>query len=80
MTFGYQCDEQTSFEIMDGGRLGWVCDPFQAETIAEAFQRIWTLSDAEVDERRSLANDVCRMRFSEATIVPQLLHAFTRDE
>jgi glycosyltransferase involved in cell wall biosynthesis len=69
-------DHGGPFEILDGGRLGWVCDPFLPESISEAFQRIWSSSDAEVEARRSAADDACRARFSEAAISPQLVKAF----
>jgi glycosyltransferase involved in cell wall biosynthesis len=72
-------DHGGPFEILDGGRIGWVGDPFQAESIAEAFARIWSLSDHEVDQRRSIADEACRSRFSESVIGPQLVSAFAAE-
>jgi glycosyltransferase involved in cell wall biosynthesis len=63
------------FEILDGGRLGWTCDPFAPEAVADAFRQIARLSDAEVDARRVEADRACRSRYSEAVIGPQLLRA-----
>jgi glycosyltransferase involved in cell wall biosynthesis len=73
-------DHGGPFEILDGGRLGWVCDPFQPAAIAEALHRIRSLPDGEADERRSIADEACRARFSEAAIVPQLVRAFAGGE
>lgn len=72
-------DHGGPFEILEGGRAGFTCDPFSPEAVAEAFQRIWKLSDAEVDARRVAADDSCRARFSEAVIGPQLLRALESD-
>lgn len=68
-------DHGGPLEIMDGGRLGFSCDPFSPAAVAEAFRRIWRLSDAEVDARRMAADDACRARFNEAVIGPQILRA-----
>jgi glycosyltransferase involved in cell wall biosynthesis len=68
-------DHGGPYEILDGGRLGWPCDPFSPEALAETFQRIWALSDAEVDARRARADGACRSRYSETVIGPQLLRA-----
>jgi len=68
-------DHGGPLEILDGGRQGFCCDPFSPEAVAEAFQQIWRLSDAEVDARRVAADDACRARFSEAVIGPQILRA-----
>jgi glycosyltransferase involved in cell wall biosynthesis len=68
-------DHGGPFEILDGGRLGWVTDPFAPEALAEAFHRIWALSDAEVDARRVEADRACRARYSEAAIGPKLYRA-----
>jgi len=65
-------DHGGPLEIMDGGNLGWVCNPFDPEALAEAFRGIWALDDAEVDRRRSMAAEACRGRYSEAAVMPQL--------
>jgi glycosyltransferase involved in cell wall biosynthesis len=70
-------DHGGPFEILDGGKLGWVCDPFEPEALEEAFLRIWALSDAEVDARRAEADRACRSRYSEETIGPKLYRALT---
>ena len=59
-------------EILDGGRLGWTCDPFAPESLAETFERVAACSDAEIDARRNKTDESCRSRFSEAAIGPQL--------
>jgi glycosyltransferase involved in cell wall biosynthesis len=65
-------DHGGPLEILDGGRLGEVTDPFAPESLAEALHRIWALSDAEVDARRMTADQACRSRYSVATIGPVL--------
>jgi len=59
-------------EILDGGRLGWTCDPFAPESLAETFERVAAMSDAEVDARRARTDESCRSRFSAEAIGPQL--------
>lgn len=66
-------DHGGPFEIMDGGRLGWPCDPFSAEVFADALFAINAMPDADVDQRREKADRACRDRYSEAVIGPQLL-------
>ncbi|HYQ01106.1 MAG TPA: glycosyltransferase family 4 protein [Polyangiaceae bacterium] len=68
-------DHGGPLEILDGGRLGFTCDPFSPGAVAEAFRRIWRLTDAEVDARRVAADDACRARFSAGVIGPQILRA-----
>jgi glycosyltransferase involved in cell wall biosynthesis len=69
-------DHGGPFEIMDGERLGFPCDPFSPEALAAALARVWALSDAEADSLRERADEACRSRYSEATIGPQLARAF----
>lgn len=59
-------------EILDDGRLGWTCDPFEPESLAQAFDQIAATSDAALNARREQADQACRSRFSEAVIGPQL--------
>jgi glycosyltransferase involved in cell wall biosynthesis len=66
-------DHGGPFEIMDGGGLGWPCDPFSPEALADALFEISGLSDADVDRRRGKADRACRDRYSEDVIGPQLL-------
>jgi glycosyltransferase involved in cell wall biosynthesis len=66
-------DHGGPFEIMDGGRLGWPCDPFSPEALVEALLEVDVLSDAEVDQRRAKADRACRDRYGEAVIGAQLL-------
>jgi glycosyltransferase involved in cell wall biosynthesis len=68
-------DHAGPHEILDGGELGQVCDPFAPETLAEALARVERLSDAEVDSLRARADDACRARYGVATIGPQLARA-----
>jgi glycosyltransferase involved in cell wall biosynthesis len=62
-------------EILDGGELGYVCDPFAPGSLADALARVETLSDAEVDSLRARADDACRSRYAAAIIGPQLARA-----
>jgi len=71
-------DHGGPLEILDGGRLGWVCDPFDPLALADVFASILALSDAEVDTRREQADLACRSRFSEETLRPQLLSVLER--
>jgi glycosyltransferase involved in cell wall biosynthesis len=73
-------DHAGPLEILDGGRLGWVCDPFSPEALAENFARIQKLSDAEVDARRTLTDLACRNRYGESTIGPQLTRAIFSEQ
>jgi glycosyltransferase involved in cell wall biosynthesis len=66
-------DHGGPFEIVDGGRLGWPCDPFSPEALVEALLEIDALSDIEVDQRRAKADRACRDRYGEAVIGAQLL-------
>ena len=59
-------------EIMDEGRLGWPVDAFSPEALAETFNRIWSLEDAEVDRRRREADRACRQRYDMQSIGPQV--------
>ena len=68
-------DHGGPFEIMDGGRLGWPCDPFSPEALADVFLEIAGLPDADVDQRRTKADRACRDRYSESVIGPQVLRA-----
>jgi glycosyltransferase involved in cell wall biosynthesis len=68
-------DHGGPFEILDGGRLGWVCDPFSPEALADAFLRIWSLPDDEATDRRAKADKACRDRFAETVIGPELVRA-----
>jgi len=70
-------DHGGPLEILDGGRLGSTCDPFSPEAVADAFRSIWRLTDAEVDARRTAADDACRARFSASVIGPQILRALS---
>ncbi|WP_306600665.1 glycosyltransferase family 4 protein [Geothrix sp. 21YS21S-2] len=51
-------------EILEGGDLGWVCDPFSPGALAEALGAVAALGDGEVDRRRQRTDDACRGRFS----------------
>jgi glycosyltransferase involved in cell wall biosynthesis len=62
-------------EILDGGGLGFVADPFSPDSVADAFSRIHAMSDAEVDRRRMEASAACLSRFSEETIGPEMARA-----
>jgi glycosyltransferase involved in cell wall biosynthesis len=66
-------DHGGPLEIMDGGRLGWPCDPFSPEALSEVLLAVSGLTDADVDRRRNTADRACRDRYSESVIGPQLL-------
>ena len=66
-------DHGGPLEIVDGGRLGWVCDAFSPDALAQAFAEIWALDDATVDRRRAEADRACRARYSVDVVGPQLL-------
>jgi glycosyltransferase involved in cell wall biosynthesis len=68
-------DHGGPFEIMDGGRLGWPCDPFSPEGLANTLLEVYGLADSYVDQRRGKADRACRDRYSESVIGPQLLRA-----
>lgn len=70
-------DHGGPFEIIDGGKLGWACDPFSPDSIAEAFAKIWALSDADVERRRAAGDNGCRSRYSESVVGPQLVELFS---
>ena len=65
-------DHGGPLEILEGGGLGSICDPFDPGSLAEALAGIWTMDDAEVERRRKRADAACRSRFSEAAILPRL--------
>lgn len=69
-------DHGGPWEIMDGGAYGWGVDPFEPEAFSEALERIWALSDDEVQRRREAADAACRARYAPETVAPQLLRAF----
>lgn len=68
-------DHGGPMEILDGGKLGWLCDPFSQESVVDAFERVFALSDAEADERRNAADAACKARYSENVAGPQLERA-----
>ncbi|HMI83398.1 MAG TPA: glycosyltransferase family 4 protein [Polyangiaceae bacterium] len=68
-------DHGGPFEIMDGGRLGWPCDPFSPEAFVDVLLEIDGLTDVDVDQRRAKADHACRDRYGEAVIGARLLRA-----
>jgi glycosyltransferase involved in cell wall biosynthesis len=64
-------------EILDHGRLGWVCEALDPEAVADAFMTIWRAQDAELDRRRADADRACRQRFS-PDVVGARLHKLLR--
>lgn len=65
-------DHGGPLEILDGGQLGTVVNPFAPEDLATAFAELWRLDDAEVERRRDRADQACRSRYGLATLTPQL--------
>lgn len=68
-------DHGGPLEILDGGALGWTCDPFDPEALASALAEVHGLSDAEAEQRREKADLACRARFSEQAVMPTLIAA-----
>jgi len=62
-------------EILEGGELGFPCDAFDPDALAEALARIWALDDAEVDRRRVATDRACRARYAADEVGPRLLRA-----
>jgi len=60
-------------EILDGGRLGWACDPFSPADLADTLAAIWTLDATVVDRRRLAADRACRARYAPDVVGPALL-------
>ena len=65
-------DHGGPLEILEGGGLGSVVDPFSPEALAGALAEIWSLDDAEVERRRERADQACRSRYGLAAVTPQL--------
>lgn len=59
-------------EILEGGAIGELCDPFDAESIASALKRTIALTDVEADHRRSAADASVRARFGADEVGRQL--------
>lgn len=68
-------DHGGPMEILEGGALGWVCDAFSPEALADALSRVWALGDAEADRRRADADRACRARYSADAVGRLLLRA-----
>jgi glycosyltransferase involved in cell wall biosynthesis len=62
-------------EILEGGELGFLCNAFDPDALADALARIWALDDAEVDRRRVAADRACRARYAAEEVGPRLLRA-----
>jgi len=60
-------------EILDGGELGYVCNPFAPEALCEHLERIAAESDAHHDTMRQRAAAACVSRYSASTLGPMLL-------
>ena len=60
-------------EILDGGELGYPCDPFVPEALCDHFQHIAAESDAHHDAMRQRAAAACLSRYSASTLGPMLL-------
>ncbi|MFQ5666300.1 MAG: glycosyltransferase family 4 protein [Candidatus Binatia bacterium] len=60
-------------EILDGGRLGWTCDAFAPDALADVLHEVWALDDATVERRRAETDRACRARYAPQTVGPKLL-------
>ena len=66
-------DHGGPLEILEGGALGWTCDPFAPEALTEALEAVWALPDQEADRRREATYRACAARFSPEVIGAQLV-------
>jgi len=66
-------DHGGPMEILDGGRLGWVCDAFSPAAFAARLEEIWALDDQTVNAKRAEADRACRARYAPEVVGPQLL-------
>jgi glycosyltransferase involved in cell wall biosynthesis len=65
-------DHGGPLEILEGGALGPCLPVFQPERLAEAFEELEALPDAEADRRRVAAESACRARYAPAAVLPQI--------
>lgn len=65
-------DHGGPLEILEGGALGWALPPFDPEALAEAYEAIQGLPDAEVDHYRQRSAQSCRGRFAPAVVADRL--------
>lgn len=66
-------DHGGPMEILDGGNYGWTVDAFSPDALAEALHQVWSLNDAEVNQRRESAELACRSRYAAETIGEKLI-------
>ena len=59
-------------EILEGGAIGEMCNPYDPASVADAILRTLSLSDAEADQRRIDADASVRARFGPDVIGGQL--------
>jgi glycosyltransferase involved in cell wall biosynthesis len=71
-------DHGGPLEILDGGELGWICDAFSPDALAERLAEIWKLDDAAADRHRRAADQICRARYAPEVVGPQLLEMIKR--
>jgi glycosyltransferase involved in cell wall biosynthesis len=64
-------------EILDGGALGYVCDPFAPQALAEQLQRIAAETDANIDALRVRAAAAHVSRYSASTVGAMLLRVIS---
>jgi glycosyltransferase involved in cell wall biosynthesis len=68
-------DHGGPLEILEAGRFGWTCDPFDPRAVAAALEQICRLSDEEVERRREEADRAVRQRYAPDRIGPSLARA-----
>jgi glycosyltransferase involved in cell wall biosynthesis len=68
-------DHGGPLEILEGGRFGWTCDPFEPRAVAAALEQICRLSDDEVERRREEADRAVRQRYAPDSVGPLLAQA-----
>jgi glycosyltransferase involved in cell wall biosynthesis len=59
-------------EILEGGDLGAVADPRSPEAVAEALNRLASLSDEAAEALRDRAHAACQARYAPDVLLPQL--------
>lgn len=66
-------------EILENGRYGWNCPAHSAESLGEVFEKVWALTDSEVDHRRSETLRSCRGRYSTNVIGARLRNLLSNE-
>lgn len=68
-------DHGGPLEILEDGRLGWLCDPFSPASFKEALVAVCDTDDGDLDQRRRESDLSCRARFGVEALGPRLVRA-----